>query len=60
MDYDNNYIEVAYNPEELNEIFIKEFISFRYKKRTRQGAFFIICFQEILKGTPLFSGILES
>ena len=26
MDYDNNYIEVAYNPEELNEIFIKEFI----------------------------------
>ena len=26
MDYDKNYIEVAYNPEELNEIFIKEFI----------------------------------
>ena len=24
MDYDKNYIEVAYNPEELNEIFIKE------------------------------------
>ena len=29
MDYDKNYIEVAYNPKELNEIFIKEFISFR-------------------------------
>ena len=25
MDYDKNYIEVAYNPEELNEIFIKEY-----------------------------------
>ena len=22
MDYDKNYIEVAYNPKELNEIFI--------------------------------------
>lgn len=39
MDYDNNYIEVAYNPEELNEIFIKEFISFRKENNLTQDLF---------------------
>lgn len=39
MDYDKNYIEVAYNPEELNEIFIKEFISFRKENNLTQDLF---------------------
>lgn len=39
MDYDKNYIEVAYNAEELNEIFIKEFISFRKENNLTQHLF---------------------
>lgn len=39
MDYDKNYIEVAYNPEELNELFIKEFISFRKENNLTQDLF---------------------
>ncbi len=39
MDYDVNYIETNYNPEELNEIFIKEFISFRKENNLTQELF---------------------
>lgn len=39
MDYDKNYIEVAYNPEELNEIFIKEFIRLRKENNLTQDLF---------------------
>ncbi len=39
MDYDINYIETTYNPEELNEIFIKEFISFRKENNLTQELF---------------------
>lgn len=39
MDYDKNYIETAYNPEELNEMFIKEFISFRKENNLTQDLF---------------------
>ncbi len=39
MDYDKNYIEAEYNPEELNEIFIKEFISFRKQNNLTQDLF---------------------
>lgn len=36
MDYDKNYIECPYNAEELNKIFIKEFISFRKQNNLTQ------------------------
>ena len=39
MDYDQNYIETAYNPQELNEIFIKEFIRFRKENNLTQELF---------------------
>ena len=39
MDYDVNYIETTYNPAELNEIFIKEFISFRKENNLTQELF---------------------
>lgn len=39
MDYDVNYIETTYNPKELNEIFIKEFISFRKENNLTQELF---------------------
>ena len=39
MDYDINYIETTYNPKELNEIFIKEFISFRKENNLIQELF---------------------
>lgn len=39
MDYDKNYIESAYNADELNEIFIKEFISFRKENNLTQDLF---------------------
>ena len=39
MDYDVNYIETTYNFEELNEIFIKEFISFRKENNLTQELF---------------------
>ncbi len=39
MDYDINYIETTYNVEELNEIFIKEFISFRKENNLTQELF---------------------
>jgi len=39
MDYDKNYIEAEYNAEELNEIFIKEFISFRKENNLTQDLF---------------------
>lgn len=37
MDYDKNYIETAYNPEELNEMFIKEFAKFRRENNLTQS-----------------------
>lgn len=39
MDYDKNYIEVAYNANELNQMFIKEFISFRKENNLTQDLF---------------------
>lgn len=39
MDYDKNYIEASYNPEELNEIFVKEFIRFRKENNLTQDLF---------------------
>lgn len=36
MDYDISYIDEAYNPIELNEIFIKEFIRFRKENNLTQ------------------------
>jgi len=39
MDYDINYIETSYNPKELNEIFIKEFIRFRKENNLTQDLF---------------------
>ena len=39
IDYDKNYIEAEYNAEELNEIFIKEFISFRKENNLTQDLF---------------------
>ncbi len=39
MDYDKNYIEVAYNPEELNERFIKDFIRIRKENNLTQDLF---------------------
>lgn len=39
MDYNKNYIETSYNPEELNKIFIKEFIRFRKENNLTQELF---------------------
>lgn len=39
MDYDKNYIECSYTAEELNEIFIKEFIKFRKENNLTQDLF---------------------
>ncbi len=39
MDYDENYIETTYNAEELNKLFIKEFISFRKENNLTQELF---------------------
>lgn len=39
MNYNKNYIETSYNPEELNEIFIKEFIRFRKENNLTQDLF---------------------
>ena len=39
MDYDINYIETSYNPDELNQIFIKEFIRFRKENNLTQDLF---------------------
>ncbi len=39
MDYDINYIESSYDPYELNEIFIKEFIRFRKENNLTQDLF---------------------
>lgn len=39
MDYNKNYIETSYNAEELNEIFIKEFIRFRKENNLTQDLF---------------------
>ena len=50
MDYDKNYIEVAYNPEELNEIFIIEFISYRKENILTKDLFEVIAFVNCLTG----------
>lgn len=39
MDYDMNYIEVSYNAEQLNEMFIKDFIRFRKENNLTQELF---------------------
>lgn len=39
MDYDINYIEASYDADELNEIFIKEFIRFRKENNLTQDLF---------------------
>lgn len=39
MDYDINYIEASYNPEELQEIFRKDFIRFRKENNLTQELF---------------------
>lgn len=39
MDYNKNYIETSYNAEELNEIFIKEFVRFRKENNLTQDLF---------------------
>ena len=39
MDYDKNYIDCSYKPDELNEIFIKEFIRFRRENNLTQDLF---------------------
>ncbi len=39
MDYDKNYIECSYTAEELNKIFIKEFIQFRKENNLTQDLF---------------------
>lgn len=36
MDYDKNYIQTDYTPEELNQIFIKEFARFRRENNLTQ------------------------
>ena len=36
MDYDINYIETQYNPQELNEIFIREFARVRRENNLTQ------------------------
>ena len=39
MDYDKNYIETMYDANELNKIFIKEFIQFRKENNLTQELF---------------------
>ena len=39
MDYDKNYIDCSYTAEELNQILIKEFISFRKENNLTQDLF---------------------
>lgn len=39
MDYDKNYIECSFTANELNEIFIKEFIQFRKENNLTQDLF---------------------
>lgn len=39
MDYDKNYIESSFSAEELNKIFIKEFIKFRKENNLTQELF---------------------
>lgn len=39
MDYNKNYIDVSYNADELNKIFIKEFIRFRKENNLTQDLF---------------------
>lgn len=39
MDYDINYIEASYDAEELNEMFIKDFIFFRKSNNLTQDLF---------------------
>ena len=39
MDYDKNYIETIYDANELNEIFIKEFIQLRKENNLTQELF---------------------
>ena len=39
MDYDKNYIEASYTADELNEIFIKDFIRFRKENNLTQDLF---------------------
>ena len=39
MDYDKNYIECSYTVDELNKIFIKEFIQFRKENNLTQELF---------------------
>ena len=36
MDYDKNYIETDYTPEELNQLFIKDFAKFRRENNLTQ------------------------
>ncbi len=39
MDYDKNYIECEYDPIELNEMFIKDFVRFRKENNLTQELF---------------------
>ena len=39
MDYDENYIEASYDAQELNKIFIKDFIRFRKENNLTQELF---------------------
>lgn len=39
MDYDKNYIECSFTAEQLNEIFVKEFIKFRKENNLTQELF---------------------
>ncbi|MFR5856895.1 MAG: helix-turn-helix domain-containing protein [Bacilli bacterium] len=39
MDYDKNYIETIYDANELNEMFIKEFIQLRKENNLTQELF---------------------
>ena len=39
MDYDVNYIDNSYNADELNKIFVKEFIRFRKENNLTQDLF---------------------
>ena len=39
MDYDKNYIETNFDANELNKIFIKEFIQFRKENNLTQELF---------------------
>ncbi len=39
MDYDINYIECSYNVDELNKMFIKDFVQFRKENNLTQDLF---------------------